>query len=313
MYDKPISFFLEEQAVAEGLLLWRDKPAPPTSDRIQTKFDKLCKQYRNLEGWTNSITTDLFKELLAFAPAFPKDYPKVEALAHEVGKKMGLGERPGESLLRVLEEVYGIKVFHLDLGRDTSSACTYSDKYGAAILLNRNSKSWRRNFDLAHELFHIVTWESRKKEQVPNEAEERFANVFASRLLLPDEPFRDVVQSLKSPDGKITYDDLDSVARQFGVSLEAVLWRLSSLYGMPAERVRELIDKAKALSQLPARPNDSPPELPNRYRALAVKALRHGEISSAQFANYLSIGVSEVENYLIPNVPDPIQISSSNP
>lgn len=313
VYEKPISSFFEEAPAEEAALLWRDKPDAPVSDRIQAKFERLCKQYRNLEAWTGEATEESFKKL--FVEPFPARYPDVERLAHEVGGKMGLGERPGESLLRVLEELYGVKVFHLDLGRETSSACIYSERYGPAILLNRSNKPWRRNFDLAHELFHLITWKARAAAKeawtIPSETEESFANVFASRLLMPDEPFRDAIEAVVR-DGKASYDDLDSVARQFGVSLDALFWRLSSLYRIPAAETRAMIDQAKVFSKLPSRPDDFPSDFPLRYQALAIKALRHGEISSAQFANYLGINISEVDEYTA-NVPEPVQIATGHP
>lgn len=313
IYERSVSAFFDDTPVFEGMLLWRDKPESPVSDQIQAKFEKLCKQYQNLEAWTKESSGELFKKL--FAESFPADYPAVERLAHEVGGKMGLGERPGESLLRVIEEVYGVKVFHLALGLETSSACTYSERFGPAILLNISNKPWRRNFDLAHELFHLVTWNVRAAAKVngdiPNEREESYANVFASRLLMPDEPFRDAIEAVVR-DGKASYDDLDSVSRQFGVSLEALFWRLSSLYRIPATATRSMIEEAKRFSKLPSRPDDLPAELPHRYRALAVKALRHGEISSAQFAKYLSINISEVDEYTA-HVPEPVEITTCHP
>jgi Zn-dependent peptidase ImmA (M78 family)/transcriptional regulator with XRE-family HTH domain len=313
VYEQPISALFEDAPAEEAALLWRNKPDAPVSDRIQAKFERLCKQYRNLETWTSEVAEESFKKL--FAEVFPVDYPAVERLAHEVGGKMGLGERPGESLLRVIEEVYGVKVFHLDLGCETSSACIYSERYGPAILLNRGNKPWRRNFDLAHELFHLITWKARAAAQdtwtMPGEREESFANVFASRLLMPDEPFRDAIEAVMR-EGKATYDDLDSVARQFGVSLDALFWRLSSLYRIKAEDTRAMIEQAKIFSKLPPRPDDLPSEFPHRYQALAVKALRHGEISSAQFANYLGMNISEVDEYTA-NVPEPVQIAAGHP
>ena len=314
VYEKPLPFFFEETPVREAVLLWRAKPAEPTSNRIQAKFEKLCKQYHNLETWTKEPLRDSFKRL--FTDAFPTNYQEVERLAHKIGNEMGLGERPGESLLRVLEEVYGVKVFHLDLGNSASSACTCDEVYGPAILLNRSNKPWRRSFDLAHELFHLVTWKARVAMEgcdIADEQEESYANTFASRLLLPDEPFRDVIEANLSPDGKITYESLDTIARQFGVSLDALFWRMSSLYRIPAEDVRRMIEEAKSISELPPRQEDAPAELPHRYLALAVKALRHGQVSSAQFAHYLNIGVSEVDEYTRAHVPEPLQITTGHP
>lgn len=310
VYEVALTSLFDAAPVANGLLLWRDRPASPTDNQIQARFEKLCKQYLNLENWTGEFSGDSFEEL--FIDSFPGDYPAVERMAHEIGKKMGLGERPGDSLLRVLEEVYGVKVFHLDLGHGVSSACTISDSFGPAILLNRNSKPWRRIFDLGHELFHLVTWKARQAvDSVASEKEEKRANVFASRILLPDEPFRDAIEEIMDA-GKVSYDDMDGVAREFGVSLEAICWRIKSVYRTPSEKIREMIEAVKIFSELPERSGDVPSEFPHRYNSLAVKALRRGEISSAKFADYVGINISEVSDYSAPHVPAPVEIAISN-
>lgn len=315
VYEKSIGFFFEEGALEQRLLLWRNKPAAPEAGRIQARFEKLCEQYKNLENWTGAKSGSDFNRL--FCDSFPTTFGDVESLAHNVWKEMALGDRPGGSLLRILEEVYGVKIFHLPLNSEASSACTWTEQFGPAIMLNRNNRHWRRNFDLAHELFHLVTWKAREKQvsglEVPSAQEESFANTFASRILLPAEAFRDAINRATNADGKISYDELDSVARQFGVSLDALFWRLGSMCSIPPKEVRVMIKRAKEYcASLPGRPDDTPSELPQRYCALAIRALRHGEISSSKFASYVGIGVADVDGYTNSRVPEPIKIPVSH-
>ena len=59
------------------------------------------------------------------------------------------------------------------------------------VLINRREPAGRRHFDLAHELFHILTWDTMPPEHVEDAAEqsrnrvEQLANSFASALLMP--------------------------------------------------------------------------------------------------------------------------------
>ncbi len=111
-------------------------------------------------------------------------YSDAERLAHQLRKSYSLGERPACSLLSVLEEVCRVKVFHLPFERSGTAACTLSDRFGAAILLNSNNIRWRRNFDLAHELFHLLTWNIFRQGdslKESSEQEEKFANPFLSQ------------------------------------------------------------------------------------------------------------------------------------
>jgi Zn-dependent peptidase ImmA (M78 family) len=214
---------------------------------------------------------------------------------------MELGAYPGESLFRILEEVYAVKIFYLHLGNDTSSASYYAEELGAAIMLNSDSKQWRRNYDLAHELFHLVIWKVRNPDADTSslELEEKFADFFASNLLIPEQALHSAVVSVMSSDNKITYDDLDKIARQFNVSLDALCWRLCYVYKIPSKEIKDIIDKAKTNSNLLIRESEKPQTFPPRYIALAVNALKHGEISSKQFANYLDISISEAYSYNI--------------
>ena len=62
------------------------------------------------------------------------------------------------------------------------------------ILINRNESEARRFFDLAHELFHALTWDAMKADhRESNSVEartkgkriEQLANNFAAALLMP--------------------------------------------------------------------------------------------------------------------------------
>ncbi|MFH0807442.1 MAG: XRE family transcriptional regulator [Elusimicrobiota bacterium] len=311
LYEKPITFFLETSVTAAPTLLWRKKPAEPKRAKLESKFTTLCKQYKNLEIWTKAPKAIAFNKL--FVEAFPENYQQVRLLAHETSKQMDLGARPGESLFRVLEEVYGVKIFHLPLGDDASSACFYTEEFGPAIMLNNDSKQWRRNFDLAHELFHLITWKVRaasNEGDLLSDKEESFADHFASMLLIPEQALRDAIEAALMPDNKISCDNLDAIARQFNVSLDALSWRLHYVYNTTPDAVRQMIEKTKNYSTLPSRQSENPPDLPSRYKALAVTALKQGEISSQQFANYLGISISEAYAYNIPGNSDAIQINT---
>ena len=313
LYDKSITFFLEKTSIVPPTLLWRKRPDEAKCNKIESKFFRLCKQYKNLEIWTKTPKTNNFEKL--FIVSFPEKYSEIGRLAHCIGKQMDLGSYPGESLFRILEEIYEVKIFHLPLGDDASSACFYTKELGPAIMLNSDSKQWRRNFDLAHELFHLITWKARLEnvsDSCIEDKEEKFANYFASTILMPEEAVRDSIESILPNNKMLNYDHLDSIARQFGVSIEALSWRLHYIYNIPQEEIKQIIEKAKSYSSLPLRQNDSPADLPSRYKALAVIALKYGEISSQQFANYLGINMSETYSYQISGTYDAIQINTGS-
>ena len=55
---------------------------------------------------------------------------------------------------------------------------------------------------------------------------EKKANRFASTLLLPDSKIRSELRKLLAKSGSIPFSDLVNLAREFGVSTKALLYRI---------------------------------------------------------------------------------------
>ena len=99
--------------------------------------------------------------------------------------------------------------------------------------------------------------------------------------------------------GKISYNQLDAIAREFDVSLEAMFWRMHFLYRWSKETTHKYIDLAKQYIQTASRIDDSePPLFPERYRALAIQALQQGEISIGRFAKFMNISRYEAQQFM---------------
>ena len=70
-----------------------------------------------------------------------------------------LGAVPSARLAEVMEDKLAILVLMVDAIKGVSgAACRLPDL--DTVLINRNEVPGRRNFDLAHELFHILTWDT---------------------------------------------------------------------------------------------------------------------------------------------------------
>jgi Zn-dependent peptidase ImmA (M78 family) len=269
----------------------------------------LCEQYHNLEIWCNEQAPTSLPE----AKGDPTRYGYLEAeeLAKRVRQELQLGDRPGLCLLAILEEVRGVKVFHLDFEPSGTAASVVSGTFGAAVLLNAKNARWRRNHDLAHELFHLLTWPffhpTADAVLITREQEEKLATCFAVNLLMPSDAFRTAINS-RMRDGKVTFESLYDVAREFDVSVESVLWRIRFLDGRglcDSDQTKQAIDKAKLLAPLlEDREDQKPHRWPARYRVLAVKALRRGELAIGRFAEYLNISRHEAIRFVEQEVPD---------
>ena len=185
IYRKSIEFFLTDKQLVENLMLWRDVPnTEEETKETEAEFRQLCEQYHKLEVLTGEV-----KRASLPQPNVTKleefDWAKAELFAKYVQDSFLLGDIPIASLKQILEETYYIKIFYLDF--PGSAISVVSEEFGPAILLNRRNKQWRRSYDLAHELFHILTWDVfRGESKETSETSEKLANKYASRLLITE-------------------------------------------------------------------------------------------------------------------------------
>ena len=301
IYKKSIDFFLTDSVPEEAIQLWRD---PPTIDEerkeTEAKFRQLCKQYHRLELCRGEVkTSELPSDSVSKREEF--NYPRAEFFARKVRDLFSLGDIPGQSLKPRLEETYHVKIFYLDF--PGSAISTVSPVFGPAILLNRKNKPWRRTYDLAHELFHLLTWSvfraHGEDSLLPGENEEKFANKFASILLMPEESLRERINAHIDADGQLGLQQLGDISREFDVSLVALIYRIATMFMIPKEKTLELVKAAqKFVVQIRPRESNEPPTLPERYCRLAQQALREGKLSLMQFAKYMNLSYKKAQEYL---------------
>ncbi|MHC4115983.1 MAG: helix-turn-helix domain-containing protein [Planctomycetota bacterium] len=299
VYRKTVEFFLTDEPIAKDVMLWRDKPSTGEERKIEAEFRQLCEQFRRLEVLSDDVRETKLPQQTLSREEF--GYPQAARLADWFRREFLLGGIPSASLKQILEEKFYVKIFYLPFCG--SAISTFSENFGAAILLNKDSKLWRRNFDLAHELFHLLTWHIFRVEQlehgVPSENEEKLASAFASRLLLPTDTVKDRIESVMSNEHQVSFEALDEIAREFGVSLEALLWRTLYLYNKSVEEIEGYIGQVKKVrTRRPPRRSDEPDELPERYCSLAIRALREGRLSLMRFAEYMRISYRKAGDYL---------------
>jgi Zn-dependent peptidase ImmA (M78 family)/DNA-binding XRE family transcriptional regulator len=306
VYLRDVSYFLsdDKKAGKEPTILWRSDKDSKALQLKEQEFLKYCYNYFELQ---QRLGVDHGFSLQQRDKLIPDDinFDKIEILADEYARLMQLGSRPACVLEKILEEKYNLKILYLDLG-DYGSAASAAGDFGAAILVNAAEAPWRRNYDLAHELFHIITWNVFNYKEIHNLTDgkniiEKWANAFASYLLLPqDEVKREFEARVK--DNKITILDLISIAREFVVSTDAFLWRLANLKFLRKGDVETLLEKGELkdidrIERLKDYGQDTPC-ISTRYISLAFKVYQKGLISRGKLAEYLNITRSDVSEVL---------------
>ena len=282
-------------------IFWRTDAPEADRCRNEAKLLERFERYRRVETLTKAGSDA--QSLPRFHVARLTSFGQTEQMASRARRSMDLGGRPAMSLTEVVQERFGVMLFLDDLGSGGSAACVRTDS-DAAILLNRNDAPWRQRFSLAHELFHLVTWDAvmdswprgNRRTTWPDRVE-KLANVFASALLLPGDDLRGEFQSRF--EGREPSDpELVNLARAYGVSTSALLSRLRTLGLMEEEAVRARLGNGSFRSMdrasMPRRWTVSPPDLPDRFVRLVALAYRTGDISRSVAARYLETNPGEL-------------------
>ena len=189
----PVDFFLEKDNILlkSGSSYFRSLMKTPKKYRTEqkTKVCLLAKLYTVLNEYIEFPTLDLPHDI--------ESYDTPEEAASYLREFWKLGDKPILNLLRLLE-AKGIVVTSYDT--NTTDIDAFSQQFtinGKEVFFiaysnNKNSAA-RINFDLAHELGHIIlhNW-NEDTEDISREEfkqREKEANEFAAAFLLPKESF----------------------------------------------------------------------------------------------------------------------------
>jgi len=312
IYGRDINYFLNlESSQEKSRILWKNPEKSYQKNLIEREFLLICQRYQKLiklieENLSKNISLK-FKidkhELLS-----SDTFKYIEDLASNYSNLLKLGSRPAYFLTKILEEKMGIKIIFLPMASDISQGCTIDHNFGMAALINENNTPWRRNFDLAHEFFHIITWDLFTEKEIYQDnmigesRVDQLADVFAASLLLPEKELRDAFER-QIIDKSISYLNLIYIARDFNVPLEALLLRLSNLNFLNKEKIKEVLEKGtikdydkKFRHSQWAETKKS--HLSSRYISLAINAFLSGKISKETLAEYVDVSYSAIPYFL---------------
>jgi Zn-dependent peptidase ImmA (M78 family)/transcriptional regulator with XRE-family HTH domain len=310
-YHRDVEFFLmpRQKEQQQQKVLWREPSRTAKTMLAERKLLSFCQNFGRLTDLAGEAKSEPHAALLPVdqSKLRREQFRYVSKLAEDYRRYLDLGGRPACALPAALENRLGILVLYLDL-EDAGSAAATSGSTGHAILVNSADIPWRRNYDLGHEFFHVVTWgrfsDSEIYETPRNNKKslaEQLADAFASTLLLPADEVREQFLN-KLEDGKVTYASLIEIAREFDVSTDALLWRLVNLKLLSREEVIEALG-TRVLKEMERERRTKSlagegPYLSARYINLAIKAFLMGQVSKARFAEYVGIPFSEVPLFL---------------
>jgi len=116
---------------------------------------------------------------------------------------------------------------------------------------------------------------------------------------MPEESIKERVKKSVNNEGQISLEQLDDIAREFDVSLLALIYRIATIFKFRTEDTERYRDAAEKYVQFfRSRPSYEPNKLPERYCDLAQRALREGKLSLMQFAKYMDMSYRQAREYL---------------
>jgi Zn-dependent peptidase ImmA (M78 family) len=250
-------------------------------------------------------------------------YEDAQAAADEVAREFQMGDAPGVRLSELLDHGTGVLLLHVDAPGSISGAAADLDQFGA-ILINRRDPAGRRNFDIAHELFHLLTWDRMpppELEMVDRDdpgsggvhaggrrpRREQLADNFASALLMPATAVARLWSEAVTRPELASEAVVASMAHRFRVSAPAVAWRLHNLGLVDRTELPPDAELSEAVTAEPwAR---HPPALFSREFVDRVRlALEGGTLSFRRAARILDLDSSGlVELFRSYGMPSPYE------
>jgi Zn-dependent peptidase ImmA (M78 family)/transcriptional regulator with XRE-family HTH domain len=295
LLDRDIEFFIDPFAVAgEAQFSWR--AAPEVSQACLDQFELKAGQWIGLLRWfreqQDSRASALKHSLrLSAQSSFEDAQHRAESLANE----LHLGVVPAESLIDKIERELDIPVLFVDTvetdeGQSISGATCHLEQMGV-ILINRNETEARRFYDLAHELFHALTWDAMKPDhRESNSVEhrskgkriEQLANNFAAALLMP----RASLDKLIEPTRLSEIAHLCEAAALFRVAPVALAWRLFNLKLIDEDTRRRLVREQQKPSA-----SGTPKYFSPSFVKMLHEALENGRLSARKAAKAMGLGL----------------------
>ncbi|HCE43640.1 MAG TPA: hypothetical protein DET40_08835 [Lentisphaeria bacterium] len=225
--DKPLEYFTDPFLITqEKVFSWRVNSEAILPAEYEEKAKKLIAAYREFSRMIGHRISALSQKMQITKQS---TYEEVEDIAEFLVEEWKLSDIPYDNLRKVLEENLHIPVLYVDAPKNISGASCKLDNLNC-ILINRNEPVGRQSFNLAHELFHLLTWDVYPPKRIdqaqiePKPKEEKLADKFASVLLMPKKSISNYFNSLDPEEDLLKR--LEKVANHFHVSVSAAYWRL---------------------------------------------------------------------------------------
>lgn len=299
--DAPLEYFTDPfRLEGEARFSWRQNGVPP--DRLsdyETRAGHWIGAYRTLAEQVG-CKARLVRPSLGLTRG--SRYEDAIEAGERFSAEFELGDVPARRLGEAMEEALGILVLMVDADDGISGAACRLPELDA-VLIARHEIAGRRHFDLAHELFHVLTWEAMPPKHVEEASEtggdrvEQLANNFAAALLMPAEVMARF-GSWGSLDGDALVARLNKIASAIGVTSSALRWRLVTLGELPVATARGIPESSLRYNGGLAADADVPTAFSKPFSEVLAMAMAQGRLSTRRAAGLIDVSVDELSGLL---------------
>lgn len=311
-FGAPLEYFTDPfRLEGEGRFSWRQTGVGPERlSAYEQVAGRWVAAFRVLSA--HLARTDPFFRLSLKLHRY-SSFEDAMSAGERLATEFKLGDVPAMRLPDAMEEELGILVLMVDAWEGISGAACRLPELDA-VLVNRHEVAGRRNFDLAHELFHVLTWDVMPPEHAEEATEfsnnrvEQLANNFASALLMPARIVNRFAAWAELTGGGLLAQ-IKTAAEELQVTASALKWRLVAMGKLTLAAAKALSD-ASLRGKPGARAKGGLPALFSRkFMEVLGHALEAGNLSVRRAAGLLDISVDQMaELFKAHSVPSPVEL-----
>ena len=173
-----------------------------------------------------------------------------------------------------------------------------------AVLIARHEVAGRRHYDLAHELFHLLTWDAMPPDHAEERLEkgggrvEQLANNFAAAVLMPEGSV-DRVDDWQRLSGEELTSCLNTVADDLSVTSSALRWRLVALGKLKSAQANAIPEAALRNNGHDTPQADPPALFSKSFMEVMGLAVDEGYVSIRRMADLLDLSIEDLAELFV--------------
>jgi Zn-dependent peptidase ImmA (M78 family)/DNA-binding XRE family transcriptional regulator len=302
-YGRSISEFVRQRPIVQPFevqfraVYQRNQEQQAAIEPFILHLEELCQNYLELEKIMDA----------PIARNYPFEYQvtdmpiktAAESIAVAERQRLGLGDAPIPQLRDILEQDVGLRIFYLPMPAKYSEIYSYNEQVGGCMAINAHHPEEHRRWSMAHGYLHFLAHRQKPEFHFDGQYQrfpesEQLAETFPKYFLMPTSGLLKRFNDMYRTHGKFTPTNLFTLAHYYGVSVEALVYRLEEMELLPSgtwEKLRDRglkvrkVQEELSLEQIPQRVD----MMPLHYQHLAIEALDQGLITEGRFSEFLHV------------------------